>query len=66
MIPPPGATTNQYFRSKERHIKDETNSQTELKDNSMADLQPPMSRFSSFPSDRAIQATKTNSTPAKT
>ncbi|ATZ53827.1 hypothetical protein BCIN_09g05980 [Botrytis cinerea B05.10] len=66
MIPPPGANTNQYFRGKERHIKDETNSQTELKDNSIADLQPPMSRFSSFPSERAIQAAKTNSIPAKT
>ncbi|TEY59658.1 hypothetical protein BOTCAL_0189g00110 [Botryotinia calthae] len=66
MIPLPGATTNQYLRSKERHIEDETNSQTELKDNSMADLQSPMSRFSSIPSDRAIQAAKTNSRPAKT
>ncbi|TGO47864.1 hypothetical protein BOTNAR_0503g00080 [Botryotinia narcissicola] len=52
--------------SEERHIEDEKNSQTELKDNTFADSQLPLSRRSPILSDRAIQAAKTNPRPAKT
>ncbi|KAF7954636.1 hypothetical protein EAE96_005755 [Botrytis aclada] len=63
MIPLPRVITNQSSRIKERYIEDETNSQAELKDKSMADPQPPLSTPVS--SDRAIQAANTNLSPAK-
>ncbi|KAF7898667.1 hypothetical protein EAF00_005113 [Botryotinia globosa] len=66
MIPLPRVVANRYLRSEERHIEDETNSQTELKDNTFADAQLPLSRRSPISSDRAIQAAKTNPRPAKT
>ncbi|KAF7952513.1 uncharacterized protein EAE97_002010 [Botrytis byssoidea] len=66
IIPLPRVVANQYLRSEEWHIEDETNSQTELKDNTFADAQLPLSRRSPISSDRAIQAAKTNLRPAKT
>ncbi|KAF5873222.1 uncharacterized protein Bfra_008502 [Botrytis fragariae] len=66
IIPLPRVIANQYLRSDERHIEEETNLQTELKDKSMADPQPPVSRRSPISSDRAIQAAKTNPRSPKT
>ncbi|TGO87643.1 hypothetical protein BPOR_0213g00140 [Botrytis porri] len=66
IIPLPRVIANRYLRREERHIKDETNSQFELKDKSMADPQPPMSGCSPILPDRAIQASEINSRPAKT
>ncbi|TGO38386.1 hypothetical protein BHYA_0076g00370 [Botrytis hyacinthi] len=66
IIPLPSVVANRYFRSEERHIEDETNSQTELKDKTLAGPQLPLSRRSPISSDRAIQAAKTDSRPAKT
>ncbi|TGO20744.1 hypothetical protein BPAE_0269g00140 [Botrytis paeoniae] len=66
IIPLPRVIVNQCLRSEERHIEDEINSQTELKDKSMADPQPPMSRDSPISSDKAIQAAKSNSRSPKT
>ncbi|TGO48733.1 hypothetical protein BCON_0231g00170 [Botryotinia convoluta] len=65
IIPLPRVIANQHLRSEERHTEDETNSQTGLKGKSMTDPQPPISRDGPVSSDRAIQAAKTNSRPAK-
>ncbi|TGO08172.1 hypothetical protein BTUL_0222g00090 [Botrytis tulipae] len=66
IIPLPKVIANQHIRSEELHIEDETNSQPEFKDKNLADPQLLMSRRSPISSDRAIQAAKTNSRPAKT
>lgn len=66
IIPLPRVVANRYLRSEERHVEDETNSQTEFKDKTLADPQLPSSRRSPISSDRAIQAAKTNPRPAKT